>query len=80
METLYKVISVITLCRDNPAQLHGTLAALPAAVEGLVGPWEVLVAWAYYGHSNSQITHFFMFRGPGGPGGPKSASRPGPQR
>ena len=43
METLYKVISVITLCRDNPAQLHGTLAALPAAVEGLVGPWEVLV-------------------------------------
>ena len=43
METLYKGISVITLCRDNPAQLQATLTALPAAVQGLAGPWQVLV-------------------------------------
>jgi len=34
---------VVSLCRNNPAQLQATLAALPAAVEGLAWPWQVLV-------------------------------------
>ena len=34
---------MITLCRNNPAQLQATLAALPAAVDGFSWPWQVLV-------------------------------------
>lgn len=36
-------ITVITLARNNPAQLSATLAALPAAAAGLALPWQVLV-------------------------------------
>lgn len=36
-------ITVITLTRNNPAQLHATLEALPAATAELDLPWEVLV-------------------------------------
>ena len=34
---------MITICRNNPAQLQATLAALPAAVDGFTWPWQVLV-------------------------------------
>lgn len=36
-------ITVITLCRNNPNDLADTLAAMPAAVEGLGLGWELLV-------------------------------------
>ena len=40
---LAKGVTVVSLCRHNPAQLQVTLAALPAAVVGLPCPWQVLV-------------------------------------
>ncbi len=42
-ESLARCITVVSLCRNNPAQLQATLAALPAAVDGLAEPWQVLV-------------------------------------
>ncbi len=40
-------------------------------------------AWAYYGHSDSQMTDFFVFLGPGGPGRAEiglPGTPPGPPR
>jgi glycosyltransferase involved in cell wall biosynthesis len=37
------VVTVVTLCRNNPLQLRHTLTALPDAVIGLAMPWQLLV-------------------------------------
>jgi hypothetical protein len=42
-EALCREVTVVTLCRNNHLQLQATLAALPAAVDGLNWSWQVLV-------------------------------------
>lgn len=37
------LLTVISLCRDNPQDLAFTLEAMPAAASGLTLPWELLV-------------------------------------
>jgi len=49
-------LTVITLCRDNPAQLRSTLAALPQAALGLPHPWSVLVVDGSDGVACAQVS------------------------
>ena len=49
------LLTVITLCRDNPQQLKTTLASLPAAFQGNELSWELLVLDGSSGAECGQI-------------------------